>query len=362
MEGECVDYAEDEDREERADEGNAMAHLGEDVMSFCDCIPRDQLLEFTYVLTKFFLRSCPANRCRWNMGICVPPRVIGDRGRLKQRQSKIRNLHLLTNGSCSWDDFSDDSYLSEFMELREFSWRGLQKEDDLEAVVECLLANARWLEDLDLALCLRSSRRGATRNNRHHFIMSDLLELQPPLQAPLFSSLQHLALSLMSFGSMSEVAILAFNFSQLQSLKLWNCPGMFDLISRLTFTDGAPRLSLLELVATELEDDVEDVIEVVERFLKTSSALEDLYLMFSVGGAEAEIYRIAEAINAHQDSLRKLVLHLRTINLNGDSPRFELAQDSFINWSESYMNLLSCSKLHYMAGTFVPASLVRLPS
>ena len=293
------------------------------------------------------------------MGTCVPPQVLGHLGCLEQRQSKIQHLHLLTNGSCSWDHWSDDVHLSSFMRIRELSWNGLQKEEDLEAVLECLRANAQWLEDLDLGLCLWSYERSRGSNNRHNFITSDVLELQRSLQTPLFSTLRHLALSLLSFESISEGIIFTFNFSHLQSLKLWNCSGVFELLQSLTLPDCTSQLGLLELVANEFEEDTDDVIEVVERFLKTSNELEDLYLMFSTLGSAEQFYRIAEGITAHQGSLRKLVFHLRAIDLDDDSPRFELNEDAFVNWSEGYMGLLSCSKLQYMAGAFIPASLVR---
>lgn len=47
-----IDQKEDEDWEERAADKRPFAQLGEDVMNFCAYIPRDQLIEFTYVLPK----------------------------------------------------------------------------------------------------------------------------------------------------------------------------------------------------------------------------------------------------------------------------------------------------------------------
>ena len=293
------------------------------------------------------------------MGTCIPPQILGDGGCLRERQSKIQHLNILTNGSCSRKGLHDGSDLSAFVGVKELSWKGLQKHEDVEAIVGCLHANRQWLEKIDIGLCLWSSRASRSSGYSHHFITSDLLNLQQSSHESLFPALLHLTLSLVSFRSIYESVPDIFGFSHLQSLKLRDCPGIFELIDNLISSHCTMRLRVLEIVVTVFDDDVDDIPPRLEKFLRSINDLEELYLMLNPFGEDDELYLIGNAIAAHQDTLRRLVYHLRSHDVDNESPRYALEEDSFITWNESYVDLLPCSKLQFVAGTFILESLVR---
>jgi hypothetical protein len=82
------------------------------------------------------------------MGICVPYQILGSAGYLKNRQSSIEAIALITAGGCAVNlDGEHPIDLSGFGSLRNISWTGLSDED-FHNLGSALKNNALHLDSL----------------------------------------------------------------------------------------------------------------------------------------------------------------------------------------------------------------------
>ncbi|KAJ0425913.1 hypothetical protein BJY00DRAFT_162099 [Aspergillus carlsbadensis] len=87
----------------------------------------------------------------WNMGCCIPPSLSGENNWLASRQSRLKALSLVTDGTC-YDDCQDFGGLLSLSHLRSFSWRGFDNKcARTKAVIrQTLRLNTSHLEVLEL--------------------------------------------------------------------------------------------------------------------------------------------------------------------------------------------------------------------
>ena len=217
--------------------------------------------------------------------------------------------------------------LSQFSLLRSLSWRGLRSAGDFEALRDSLKANCSSLEDLtvdliDWALAgdlWFTDRRRWDGDQSSNFFAKDILELETGDSKEILPSLGKLSLAAVSFETMVPELISAFNICKLRSLKLWNCPSSSGLLRELTKSGQVIRLTSFELVVDETEC-VDFDPEPLQGFLKRFQGLCNLYLLVP---GPAEWGSIGKGILNHKSTLRCLIMHNRTLDLDELSDRFE---------------------------------------
>jgi len=219
----------------------------------------------------------------------------------------------------------------------------LQSKEEFDALRECLGVNAHHLKSLSLHLSdwktaddfwfldhTRLMEDGIRSNN---FFASDIMGLQPNKPGLSFPSLQSLSLTHLSFASAIYELSMAFNFSGLRKLKLWNCQGTFDLLDNIVDSQQIIRLDSLELVVNAKQHtDLEEIS--TSKFLQAFSGLRDLYLLLPL--LEWDV--IANSVIGHLSTLKRLVLHARTTDIYDGLVRFEEHGDGDVDWN----NELAC--------------------
>lgn len=275
------------------------------------------------------------------------------------------SLSLVTNFLCTdrREGFNQLD-LSTFTKLRAFSWIGLHSEEDFEALKGCLRDNATHLQalTLDLIDCQQndfwSLDSGETNDeipDLNNFFATDVMCLGQDSPGLHFPTLELLSLSEVSFKTAERSLASAFNFSRLQKLRLWNCPGMIELLD-----DVANSYHALPLVSLELVIDIhhaETLPEMeVSRFLQTISGLRDLYLSLYVWDWEP----VLEAVMNHLSSLKRLVLHGRGVDADEDSLWFEEDADYSIEWNGPLSLLFELAECDVMGIANPPNFMVSL--
>lgn len=256
---------------------------------------------------------------------------------MPEKQNQIRSLTLKTAGMCNMNmEGGAPLHLSNFKNLRSFSWAAPRSAEDFEAIQGVLRANSDHLEELCLDLVdwieaddsWFTDRAVWTGPRSLNFFAQDILELssRDEEKKVLLPSLRDLTLSAVSFRSVPKKLACAFNFSGLRSLKLRNCPCTRSLLEVLINPNQVIKLTSLELLLGEDEwDDPHAEMDPVKPFLESFEGLEELSLLIADPmGVEDDYW---SPIFHHQRTLKKLVYHERAIDIDEDSPTFELIRD-----------------------------------
>ena len=233
------------------------------------------------------------------------------------------------DGECPLD-------LSGFHHLSSFSWMGLRSVEDFEALRDCLEENSSRLERLTIDVIKWTEandswftdhgRGNASRS--HSFLAEDILGLKPDGSKLTLLSLRHLVLSAISFQPMTKELMKAFNFSALRSLKLWNCPGAYELLKDFAESDLEIELTSFEFV-DDADGNCDDIDIYLVDFLNAFAGLKDLYLLVR---GPANWHYIGLGIISHKSSLTRLVIHDRTTDITVGSSRFEEVCDGNVSW------------------------------
>jgi hypothetical protein len=81
------------------------------------------------------------------MGTCVPLQILGEHGYMKNRQSSIESISLITGGACPINrDGENPIDLSAFYSLRDISWTGLHSSQEFDALCRALKNNSKRLK------------------------------------------------------------------------------------------------------------------------------------------------------------------------------------------------------------------------
>lgn len=261
--------------------------------------------------------------------------------------------------------------LTKFNNIRDFSWIGPQSKEDFDAIRDCFVANARHLEALNLDIVdwskaddfwhLDHTRFSDDPTRRQNFFAEDILNLSLDTNEARhgldFPLLQNLCLGQLSFDSAVSKLVSSFSIFRLKRLKLWNCPRMSDLLEYLTASEQNFQLESLELMCGYENDEYDDTWKLqftVPPFLRKVSGLKDLYLCLTT----TMWGEVADSICTHLETLKRVALHARGLDMDHESPYFESEQDGDIGFCRGFYDRLMCGGCEVVGMQLPPAFLV----
>jgi hypothetical protein len=203
--------------------------------------------------------------CRWNMGCCIPVSLSGENDWFASRQSHLKALSLVTDGTC-YDECQDFCGLFSLKHLRSFSWRGFDEKDRrIRAVLRQILRlNAGHLEVLELEPLSDDSLEdnlaitdviSLSETNPYDelilFFKADALQRAciPNLTAVVnFPSFRDLSLTRMSLDSSWRKLATIICFEKLRSLAIRLCVGDLLFLSELASSSQILNIRSFEIV------------------------------------------------------------------------------------------------------------------
>lgn len=230
----------------------------------------------------------------WEVGTCIPEALFCGNDSLLRNQRRLQHITFITDGECGAN--KNPQYLVDlvqFGELRSLDWRGLNQYQDFESVRQCIEAHGHQIRSLtlDLLTWVRAEKIWADGFRQQtpqptrtpdNFFSKSVLNVHPGDETVVFSSLENLDLSAVSFDHTGMEMAYAFNIERLKSLRLRNCPASLDWL-RMILNSGKPmNLRSLELVLdlNSLRRDAHThITETLCNFIHHVSDLESLYLM-----------------------------------------------------------------------------------
>ena len=164
----------------------------------------------------------------------------------------------------------------------------------------------------------------------------------------MFPCLRDLSLYNVAFDRAIPEIVCALNFSELRTLKLWNCPCICQLLDAITKSDLAIRLMSFEVVADAFTSKEDPTVQ-LEGFLQRFEGLEELFLMLKT----AQWGTIARGILRHKSTLKRLVINERCFN-NNDWEKC----DRQICWPKELKTVLQETSLECLGISDTAATLV----
>jgi hypothetical protein len=140
---------------------------------------------------------------------------------------------------------------------------------------------------------------------------------QPPL--PIFPAIRELSLTQVPLVAAMARAI---NFDTLRSLTLRTCPDWHKFLTEAMELDLPTRLKRLEI--QDCDNGSFLGYDVIYDFLATFQGLEELFVSYM--GPEPTL-QLWNQVILHHATLKRLVHHQRTVNLDDESPYFEEMKD-----------------------------------
>ncbi len=228
-----------------------------------------------------------------------------------------------------------DLALLAFPRLKRLSWIGLASDEDIATLSEVLVQRSRQLEEFQLDLLYH---RGLEKDDFHYdsegevdlLLTRNIVQIRGGVATVTFPALKALSLAGISFvraksmvreKKVLEAISTAFDFSSLRSLKLYHCEGWDSLLEHLTNSSHKLRLASLEI-----QTDYCDIVtsrragDTIAAFLRSFGSLKELSLYTA---AHENTLDICLSALHHQDTLKRLVYHQRTINLDDKSGGYE---------------------------------------
>lgn len=253
--------------------------------------------------------------------------------------------------------------LSQFVRMTKFSWTGVQSEQDFETLRTCLRVNALHLKTLKLDLIdweqadelwsMDHSRFVGDGKRSKNFFATDIIGPEQNKPGLSFPSLESLSLSEVSFETAINELHSAFAFSALRTLKLWNCRGLWDLLAHAADSQQVIRLTSLEIVMGSHNRSMWEN-EQTSKFLRAFSGLKDLYLSLPM----LEWTPIPESMMGHMSTLKRMVLHGRTIDIDFESDHFQEETDLGVEWSDELESLFIRTNCDVVGITNLPDFMV----
>jgi hypothetical protein len=112
------------------------------------------------------------------MGTCVPIQILGEQGYLKNKQSSIESISLITGGACPINtDEQNPIDLSTFRSLRDISWTGLVSLQEFDVLSCALNNNSKHLKKLQLNFVNWSEEDLDEYDDSGSFFASQVLKL-----------------------------------------------------------------------------------------------------------------------------------------------------------------------------------------
>ena len=260
----------------------------------------------------------------WDLGMCIPGHVLGREGYLTRKQTTIESLSLITAGIHEWYLGAlavEPVVLSNFPQLRKFSWKRLHTTEELDSLRDLFASNYRILEDLELDFISWSDvvidgvgQPGSILDPDLPSFTDRIMPHYSTGKIKTLRSLKRLALSAFEFEDTTRGITQAFNIPNLQVLKLHNCAGILTFLLTIVSAGLIMRLKSLELIIADVAVEHDGILESpLINFLQSFEGLEEIYLML-----RAESFRPKHwpsyywnAILHHKSSLKRLIYHER---------------------------------------------------
>ena len=278
----------------------------------------------------------------WDMGVCLPDRILGPRGIVGQNHPELEALHLTTASHCK-GSFESDIDLSKFHHLKHLSWRA-PSGHDIATLSQGISQNAAHLQSLSLEfpdardIIRFLAARGAwtTRNidlsleKNPSFFARNVLQMENCLTGSLFPSLQALTLTNVPL----EAGLARYlDLSNLPNVTLRHCPGWTAFLREASTMRRAIGLKSLE-VQSIIDEETGVAAEVIGALLGSFSGLEELYLYFHEDIyvnilTRWPVFQFWQHLLCHRSTLKKFMHHQRGnfsegVSIPGDVASFAL--------------------------------------
>ncbi|KAL9071319.1 MAG: hypothetical protein Q9161_004335 [Pseudevernia consocians] len=265
----------------------------------------------------------------WDLGMCIPGHILGREGYLTKKQTAIESLSLITTPCPDWyleDVVIDPVVLSNFPQLRKFSWKGLRTTGQLNSLRDLFASNYEVLEDLELDFNdWNRVRINGTLPNGFGLedyslpsFQSHILPHKSNKDLEPFRSLKRLALSAFDLSAFEfdEPAwgfTHSFNILCLQVLKLHCCIGTVEFLFTILEAGLVLKLKSLELIIQDGGVERNGFRQsALIGFLESFQGLEDLYIMIELKESAPEYWASYwNAILHHSSTLKRLIYHQR---------------------------------------------------
>ncbi|KAK2800675.1 hypothetical protein FQN50_008059 [Emmonsiellopsis sp. PD_5] len=247
------------------------------------------------------MRYLPKDSLRsfsWDLGCCVPPEILGNRGYVLATQSRITSLSLFDQGLHCLTHSLPPAGLFQLKHLQHFSWIGANVFEAyslglLDAVLNADFSN---LESLTLAASWKSFRD-----------VRDPLMFPQPNIATSLPKLRSLSLQCIDLWPIrNELATPTF-ISGLRTLKLTSCCGSLFLLGMIIRLNCAMNLRSFALAVHQNDYMEGEPHDSVERFLISFEGLEELHIHISVSGRHSHLVpTLDHGFIHHKETLRRL--------------------------------------------------------
>ncbi|PWY74592.1 hypothetical protein BO94DRAFT_524537 [Aspergillus sclerotioniger CBS 115572] len=282
--------------------------------------PVDPLADLNSALGSLRLPDNQLRSFRWEVGTCIPEAIFCGNNSFLGNQRQIQSITLITDGECAASQNAQHLVnFVQFRELQSLDWKGLSRYYDFESVRESIKYHGHQIKSLTLDLLnwahaekiwADGFRQQSPQPARvpDNFFSQRVLNIHPGDQKVIFSSLENLHLSAVSFEHTDMEMAYAFNVEHLKSLKLRNCPGSLDWLRRLLNSGKPMKLKSLELsldLGSLQKDAYMYITETICDFIVHASDLNCLYLMLP---EPIDWTALTERLSSHRH-LKRFVMH-----------------------------------------------------
>ncbi|OWT42325.1 hypothetical protein VFPPC_18559 [Pochonia chlamydosporia 170] len=273
------------------------------------------------------LQDGKLRKFNWDMGVCVPRQILGKNGYLPNNQSHLEYVRLVTDPTCVCNSHTSPLALQELRCLKGISWTGLRTRPDLVALGLALQENAGHLEVLELDFIDWPLVRRHWNDLGDDFgdFFDYALRVRPRSTNRRYPALQKLSLSGLDLTPYFRGIAAAMDSVSLQSIAVHRCLGWELLLEHWIESHRPLSIKSLEIYQPLISEGISGVEEQALRtFLENVSGLENLYLSLPSPMGTKILWRTAVR---HRATLRRFIYHARSVNLDGESDRFEEEMD-----------------------------------
>ncbi|KAI0480779.1 hypothetical protein GGR56DRAFT_289930 [Xylariaceae sp. FL0804] len=255
------------------------------------------------------LLSIPDDQLRsfsWDLAVCLPPSLR----EMLHKQTMIEDIHFITDIAGNTErDVPFGFHNLGFPALRSLTWMSNVSPAGLVMIRYWIDKHRESLHTLSIGL------------DYNPFVGLLDRSLLSPGQMVLTPSLRRLSLAELKLTGFEKTILLALNFPNLRSLRLWNCQSSYAFLKSFVPPGRTLRLKDLELVidwtwfwASELDSyySIYSIGHCVSRFLRAFQGLDTLSLMLPCfvnwGSGPGSVFN---GVLNHHKTLKHFVAHSR---------------------------------------------------
>lgn len=327
-----------------------------------------------------------ADHSSWHVGFYIPPSFLEY---LIQTQHDIQDISLVTSEFIPGEDVftrllssglgAEDRILmhgsldpcaptvetlaGKLSHVRSLRWEALNSRRDLLAVKAFIAHHSASIQDLSMGLLRWSDAQKAWSeepDRSSNFLATDVFGILPGAYKNLFPRLRTLLFANVLFGSFAEEMTKAFNFRELESLKLRDCVDVTCLLDALTRLDHLPHLRSLEIAWPTPEErgdasrDMEDLALIHKLFAKMYDLKDAFFQIHDSGDAPLYWFMLLK----FKATIERFVWSETSFCLDADSPLFESRTACEIRWRPAMGELLFAPFLRCVGLSCEPRTVV----